>query len=346
MAISGPAYKQLYQRTVNNGGTVTWTGDGVLYTGNGAVFNNPAGRLFDVQNDVAWIYQASPIATFHNAGTFRKSSGTNTTSLGAYVHNTGTIEVLSGTLGLQYGGSQNGRLIVDAGATVGFTLGGLHTFGAGNTNLGLGTFRVSGSVVSVETNVTATLPNLTLSDGTLSGDGTWTVTGLLDWTGGTIAGFGVLNANGGMAISGSAIKVLNQRTVNNGGTVTWTGSGYLNSGAGAVFNNPAGRLFDVQNDSQIYGQVTINNAGTFRKSAGPGTTYIGVALNNTGTVEVESGTLDLPSPPFQQTSGALLLKGGDVDSSNFGSLQIGGGSGRIIKQGFCIALKIGLADVK
>jgi len=39
--------------------------------------------------------------------------------------------------------------------------------------------------------------------------------------------------------------------------------------------------------------VTFNNAGTFRKSAGAGTTTLtsGVAFSNTGTVDAQAGTL-------------------------------------------------------
>src|SRR5439155_9001136 len=69
-----------------------------------------------------------------------------------------------------------------------------------------------------------------------------------------------------------------------------------------TFNNLLGATFDVQCDSSwtaINGSpITFTNAGTFLKSSGSGSTaFISIftSLNfiNTGTVHVESGTLDL-----------------------------------------------------
>ncbi len=327
MTISGGADKYLYG-TVNNGGTVTWTGGGVLRAGSGGVFNNPAGHLFDAQNDTLIDSIGYPPPIFNNGGTYRKSGGAGTNFINAMFNNTGTVEVQSGTVVFNFGGSQNGVLNISTGSAVEFTgsTGPGSTLESGLSVSGSGMFRVNGAV-SVYTNVT--LPKLTVSGGNLYCISTLTVNGPLVWSGGFINGPGVLNASGGMTISGSANKTVYGCTINNGGTVTWTGTGYIDTGFGAVLNNPAGHLFDAQNDAPIYGQVntqlTINNAGTFRKSAGAGTTYIGVVLNNSGTIEVESGTMDIADPPFKQTSGAILLKGGKVQSSNFYRLVIGGG---------------------
>jgi hypothetical protein len=45
--------------------------------------------------------------------------------------------------------------------------------------------------------------------------------------------------------------------------------------------------------NNAYGPEFFNNAGTLRKSAGSGTTQIYVIVNNTGTVDAETGTLSL-----------------------------------------------------
>jgi phage baseplate assembly protein gpV len=66
---------------------------------------------------------------------------------------------------------------------------------------------------------------LTLATGTLGGAGTMTVKGLLTWSGGTMSGAGITNANGGLDINGGNAKNLNQRTLNNAATATWTGAG-------------------------------------------------------------------------------------------------------------------------
>jgi hypothetical protein len=41
------------------------------------------------------------------------------------------------------------------------------------------------------------------------------------------------------------------------------------------------------------GASTFENAGTFRKSAGAGTTTVSIPFNNTGTVDVQAGILAL-----------------------------------------------------
>ena len=329
--ISGSAAKGLY-RTVNNGSTVTWTG-GVIGSGSGAVFNNLPGGLFDVQTDAVWTHISGGVLTFNNAGTFRKSAGAGTTPINPKFNNTGTIEVQTGVVSFQSVSTQNGLLSVSAGATVDFASG-VHTFGAGHSNNIAGTFQVSGGGVYAATNVTVTLPSLNLYGG-LGGDGTWTVNGLINWTGGTIDGVGVLNANGGMVISASSSPFLFRRTVNNGGTVTWTGIANFGVGLGAVFNNLAGGLFEVQTDAgffhQFGGLMTFNNAGTFRKSAGAGLTALEGHFNNTGTVEAQSGTVQFSSG-LNQTSGSTLLKGGSVSANGTVSVRGGllGGSGPVL----------------
>jgi hypothetical protein len=66
------------------------------------------------------------------------------------------------------------------------------------------------------------------------------------------------------------------------------------SGNGAIYNL-AGALFDIQNDQAIYcacgGFESFHNAGTVRKSSSMGTTDFYIPFNNTGTVDVQSGTL-------------------------------------------------------
>jgi len=98
---------------------------------------------------------------------------------------------------------------------------------------------------------------------------------------------------------------------------------------GGVFNNLAGAVFDVQVDELMAGTfgggpiAEFNNAGTLRKSAGVGVSVIQMALNNTGTVEVQSGTLAFFSG-YTQTAGSTILNGGDLESTT--ALDIQGGS--------------------
>src|ERR1035441_2447275 len=89
--------------------------------------------------------------------------------------------------------------------------------------------------------------------------------------------------------------------VTNAGTINWM-SGYLQLYNeyyyyyyynGSIYNL-AGATFNVLSDQPIYnyfGYEFIENDGTFRKSGTTGANNIQVLFTNTGTIDVESGTL-------------------------------------------------------
>ncbi len=90
-----------------------------------------------------------------------------------------------------------------------------------------------------------------------------------------------------------------------------------------MFNNTG--VFDLQNDVPIFwngGNPRFENAGRFTKSGGTGTAVIRVLFNNSGTVEVESGTLHFAAA-YTQTAGATILNGGNIATTP--ALQIQGG---------------------
>ena len=127
----------------------------------------------------------------------------------------------------------------------------------------------------------------------LAGTGNLTISGLFTWSGGQLRGSGSTTANGGISITGTGSKQLWDRTLNNGnnGTCTYDGSNfglYLSS-----FNNQAGATFNLPTDGTI-GTIaggTFNNSGTFNRTTTSGTATIQVVFNNSGTVNVQSGTL-------------------------------------------------------
>ena len=362
--ISGSATKWHF-RTINNNGTTTW-GGGSINTG--GVFNNLAGATFDTQSDAIFVsWSGAP--QFNNTGTFTKSAGAGVTTIDIPFNNSATTTVSSGTLRLTRGGTISGP-VTFAGAVLDFgggtfnvtassTLSGTTAlFRGGTVNLA-GTYNVTdgttvsgatanftGSVVNVGANPltissgtanfsntegTVTTTVLTLSGGTLTGSANLNVTGTLNWTSGTMSGVGVttIGPSGVLNISGSATK-WHFRTINNNGTTTW-GGGNINTDA--VFNNLAGATFDTQSDAIFVswsGAPQFNNTGTFTKSAGAGVTTIDIPFNNSATTTVSSGTLRL-TRGYTQTAGALLLKGGDLSSTQVLNLQGGllGGSGTV-----------------
>jgi hypothetical protein len=96
-------------------------------------------------------------------------------------------------------------------------------------------------------------------------------------------------------------------------------------GAGGVFNNQADATFEVQNDENVSwngGTPQFNNAGTLTKSFGTLTTFSNVPLNNTGTVDVQSGKLSFTGG-YTQTAGVTRLNGGELASTTM--LNVNGG---------------------
>ncbi|MFN9673050.1 MAG: Calx-beta domain-containing protein [Microcystis sp.] len=157
-------------------------------------------------------------------------------------------------------------------------------------SLSSGTLNLNGTTPSVVNN------SFSQSGGTLSGTGEIIVNNNYNWTSGTQSGSGKTTLKGTTNISGTNAKSVDTRTIENQGTVTWTnGDIYLYNGENC--NNTATGVFDIQgNNGFIYwsgNQPKLNNAGTLKKTAGTGTTTISTQLNNTGTVQVQTGTLNL-----------------------------------------------------
>src|ERR1039458_10016008 len=318
--ISGSAGKDL-EGPLTNAGSVVWTGSGQLvllyrpdYGYYGVVYNQPGG-LFDIQTD-ALLENYNGNEAFNNAGTLRKSAGSSISYFSPQLNNTGTVDVESGTLALENGGSVGGQFTAASGAGInlasgGFVQAGSPVFGGGGQNQFTGgTLTLisdvipglalnGGSLVLAPAFQGGNITNLALTGVTLTG--TNTVSGALSWTAGVIAGALTVMSNAVLNISGSAGKDL-EGPLTNAGSVVWTGSGQLvllyrpdYGYYGVIYNQPGG-LFDIQTDALQYnynGNEAFNNAGTLRKSAGSSISYFSPQLNNTGTVDVESGTLAL-----------------------------------------------------
>lgn len=173
--------------------------------------------------------------------------------------------------------------------------------------------------------------------GTLTGSGTIENCGTMDWTGGTIymtPGIGLFVNAVQMTISGTGSLSFQRGTISNAGTITHIGNAILRfdgwNGDHPILKNQAGGVYDLQGDGVLTSldaryRGVFENAGLFRKSAGTGESIIGdtVTFDNTGTLEVASGTLTV-NGPFTQTAGKISLHGGKLKSASV--LNIQGGS--------------------
>jgi len=161
-----------------------------------------------------------------------------------------------------------------------------------------------------------TVNSLTLSGGTLSGTNTLTVSNVLNWTGGGMSGGGrtVIAPGATLNLVNTNAVGLWEWTLENGGTVIWTGTGDLSCGSAVLTNRP-GALWEVRNERGFYyaggGPLPqFDNAGTFRKSQGSGTNiFFGFPFNNYGAVEVQSGALLYSGSGFNH-SGTVSVAAG------------------------------------
>lgn len=323
--ISGNANKSISQTIVNNAGTVTWTGAGNIYPD--GTFNNSG--AFNVQTD-ADIGGFNSSLVFNNSGTFVKSASNGVTQLGLgqdsiTLNNSGTVYVNSGTLQLSAhgGGTMSGLFATTSGTTLQFngeSSARPFVLNSGTTFSGAGLVRVAFPGQGVVMSGAPTVNCAFEIDGQLQNQSSNTTlslsgSGPINWRGGEING--ILNIAAGtlLNISGSDNKGL-ACILNNAGNASWS-SGFIVGESGTINNTG---VFDVTGDVQLgtgFNAATINNSGTFLKSAGTGTANIGVgtAFNNSGTVVSRSGTLNFQNT-FTQTAGVTMLDGGNLASPN------------------------------
>ncbi|AZO32335.1 hypothetical protein [Mesorhizobium sp. M1B.F.Ca.ET.045.04.1.1] len=175
--------------------------------------------------------------------------------------------------------------------------------------------------------------------------------------GGSEGGSGTTLAQGGAAFNGS-FGLDGGRVLQLGGSSTATGYIYLDLnaanpntgtsdlGAGTLAIG-SGTIFDDQSDGGLYiyannwgpgddgSAAAVNNAGTFVKSGAATTATIATRFNNTGLVDVESGTLSLSGGGIDvgatyQGAGTVNFSGGtrtlDAASSITGNATFSGGT--------------------
>jgi hypothetical protein len=357
-SLSGGFFSMLTDQTVDNHGTATIaTGQSIDFRGN-AVWNNDADGTFVLQGTgTVGNFFPGPAAAFNNFGTFQKAAA-GAASVGVAFNNSGSVDVQAGTLTLSSGGVGGSTFTVGSGATLvpsgTYTFNGATETGAGTVQVGtFNTLTVSGlssvqnltvnggtvnvnaalsvqgltlSGGTVNANAPLTVQTLALSGGTLTGPAAVTVSGAFTWTGGSLTGTGDTVLDGASALTGSFFSPL-ARQVDNFGTATVAAGTSLNFQSNAVFNNNAGAtlvLPDSAGMSTFFSAGSaLNNAGLVQKTAPNGTATLGLPVNNTGTVDVQSGTLTLSGGGAN--SGSIVVEAGTTLSVT-GPYTFNGGS--------------------
>ena len=273
LAVSGPDAKNL-NCNLTNAGMITLSGP-LGFVDYDRLLVNLAGALFDVQADVGinggWAGQQ-----IVNAGTFRKSGGTNICAIDSHIafQNGGAIQAQNGTIQLNGGGALTGSCSASNDSTILFNNGLFVVAPAA-------AFSGNGFVGVVNGGTPAFIGTLATS---------------MKWTGGTIYGGWSIAANGLLVASGPDTKNLNCN-LTNAGTIALSGPlSFVDYDRLLV--NLGGAILDVQTDVGINGGWNgqqIVNAGTFRKSGGTNTCAIEshVAFQNSGAIQAQNGTIQL-----------------------------------------------------
>lgn len=353
MDMDNPAGLNLSSRTLELGGETFWTAAANLFLNN-AVITNRAGAVFHAAGPGSINFSSR----FDNAGTFRKSGNTGTTTFasGATFNNYGTVEIETGTLHCDASFTNNGVVNVSAGATHQLAGGGTcsSTFNAAATALVEWTFRtftlnpgaqlngdglyqinaggpLNQQLTALFNNADIAVENFGLLYGVLDGSDTITISNAMNWTGGTMSGSGqtIIPPGATLTIADPGTVTLS-RTLENGGTILWTGAGDIDVTGGVVITNRAGALFKVENAAGLGGGIAngrLDNAGTFRKSANPGITTIqsGMTFNNYGALDIRSGIL-VANGGYVSSANALLTcaLGGTTAGTGYGQLKVAG----------------------
>ncbi len=301
MTLTGNGSKTIAsETTVNNFGSIAITSSGDFFiNGESTILNNQLSGVIDMQSDSGNITWAGAPGVINNTGLIKKTVSTGEAQIIATLNNNdGTIQVEEGTLSFQNSPKNftDGTYNVFSGATLDWD--NAVTISGSLEGTLSGSMNWNQNIVVAE----STQADLNFSEN-------------LNWTTGTISGGGTLTNNGSMTLTGNGSKTIaSETTLNNLGNIAIASSGdLLISGTSTMLNNQVGGIIDLQFDA---GNITwagasgiLNNFGLIRRSNSSGLVQIFVDLNNSGTIEVASGELEIASsrPFVNETTG--IVKG-------------------------------------
>lgn len=310
-----------------NQGTFVQVNTGNFGLGRLTHFTNTTTGLYDLQSDGGLSDNSGGNSGFalDNAGLFRKSGGTNVSSIGVPFNSFGgTIQVDSGQLNLAAGGSiSSSTFKINTGAVLDITGGSTPTYAGTVTGSGSGTVLLANGTVDARGNCNFNFP-----------------AGLFQWTGGTIdvtantlTNLGIINASttSSNLLTANIFANLGGGLLVNVGQFVQTNVGDLSLGWNTRFTNTSAGVYDLQSDAGISdgsggsGGNAVDNVGLFRKSGGINTSSIGVPFNSYGgTIEVDGGTFALTAGNYVQNGGVLTVRLGGRGVGQFGRLAVTG----------------------
>jgi streptogramin lyase len=165
----------------------------------------------------------------------------------------------------------------------------------------LGTLQITSGSLSINGTSTSTLNGLTVEGGALKGSSEVDVTG--SFTGGD---YGALEGSGSTVIesgatgtvtpTGGSSLYLEERTLNNAGTLTVAKGSGLQGGQHARLANSGTLIVNGETGDENHGligsEATLVNTGTVEKTEGTGSSPIGFVIDNEAVVKANVGQLE------------------------------------------------------
>ncbi|MGA2245833.1 MAG: hypothetical protein ABSH48_12595 [Verrucomicrobiota bacterium] len=321
-------------RTLENQGSAYWSGLGSISIS--GVIINDAGALFDMQTPVTMEYGGGSVSRFDNAGTLLTSTNAGTTSFdGVEFDNYGTVNIQSGTLVLDGGGTNAGTIIVPEGTTLDFA-GGFFASSGSPSITGAGNLTVSGAFATLAGTVNVTGP-LLLSGGWVdfTGNYIFTNTIVISDCAASFDGAGTV-APPTLTLSGSSGALGGGNVVTVGSVMDWTG-GSLNGTGRTVI--PPGATLNLAGPTNVYGSLsitsyTLDNGGTTFWSGGSIGMSGGVITNEAGAlfqIQNPASIYDDGGSPRFDNAGTVRSTGSGttafyVNFNNYSDARIQGGT--------------------
>lgn len=287
--------------TSAGGGTYSIAGAINISTGTIFQFGNSASATYNVTGSISgagnFTCHTSNVnllsgCVYNIGGNTAGTSGTMTFNAGMTLTNIGTITTAGGTINLQPGLS-----ISSISSSITISGGGIINFNTGQK------FQFA-SITQA---------------GTIGGSDTISLSGTMTFSSGVLSGAGPLNVLSGAVIDINTFGTTINKTVNNSGTINWSGQGI--TGNGPINNN---NVINILTTAGFSLNPLVNNAGTINKSTSSLTQMLG-GCNNSGTVNITNGSLNLTP-----TSGTFTSSGA-FNVSSISTLTIGQLSGTAIQ---------------
>lgn len=330
-------------RTIEDRGTVNWSGSGNLLTADGA-FNVRAGASFNISAGAVWQYFMSGGV----AGTPINVDPGAAMSVNSSIQFQGAVNVagnfaINGPIALQAGGAWSGSANGSGGVNVnGGTLN--LTGNASVTTVGAVQIAGGGSLF-LDTSANVFVSNLGLAGAGFNNSGKLTIGTAWTWSAGVIGGNGTTTINSsavGQIDTGSMPLQMNNQQFGNAGAIKWIGnnslsstsSSWSNSGSFEIAGNGTWNATNTATPTIFVNQ----SAGTLQRSTSPGTATIQFLVRNFGTIKVDTGTLVLNGGlegAAIDSLGSLILAGTlrvpnlDVTNNPF-DLTISGNGGQLV----------------